>query len=131
MKRRPFIHKIVLTIVFVHLIGCTTLHPVETGPDELHYKIRNENVVNTHDWVRIITEDEKEYRFQVTEIDDQVIRGDDVVNNTEVSVPIDNIVAIETQDFSIGKTSLLVGSTVVFLYMFVIPALAIGLAASL
>jgi hypothetical protein len=126
MKNRPIIQKSILIVVIIHLIGCTSLQPIETGPDELHYKIRHENVVNIHDWVRVITEDEKEYRFQVTAIDEQVIRGDDVVNNIVVSVPIDNIVALETQDFSIGKTSLLVGSTFVAGYLLLVIILASG-----
>jgi hypothetical protein len=110
MRKHSIFRNIISILVIMHLIGCTTLHPIEIGPDELHYKIRHDNIVNIHDWVRVITEDEKEYRFQVTEINEKVIRGDDIVNNVVVSVPIDSIVALETQEISIGKTSLLVGS---------------------
>lgn len=96
----------------MHLIGCTSLKPIEAGPNELQDKIRHENIVNIHDWVRVYTEDGKEYQFQITAIDEKYIRGDDVVHGDVVSVPIDNIVALESQEVSVGKTSLLAGGTI-------------------
>ena len=124
MNKRSIFKIITSIMVIVHLIGCSTLHPIEASPDELHYKIRHENVVSIHDWVRVITDVKEEYRFQVTAIDNQVIRGDDLVNNTEVSVPIDNIVSIETQDFNMGKTTVLVGTSLFAIFLTIIIAFA-------
>ena len=109
MKARSILQKFISLVVIIHLIGCTTLHPIDASPDELQYKIRHENIINIHDWVRVITEEGKEYRFQITKINETVIQGDDVVNNTVVSVPIDSIAGLETQDINKGRTSLLFG----------------------
>jgi len=116
----------------MHLIGCTTLKPIEAGPNELQDKIRHENIVNIHDWVRVYTEDGKEYQFQITAIDEKYIRGDDVAHGNGVSVPVDSIVALESQEISIGKTSLLVGTgiaTWVLIIIIVGPILLLGAAA--
>jgi hypothetical protein len=109
LKARSTLQKFISLVVIIHLIGCTTLHPIDASPDELQYKIRHENIINIHDWVRVITEEGKEYRFQITKINETVIQGDDVVNNTVVSVPIDSIAGLETQDINKGRTSLLFG----------------------
>jgi hypothetical protein len=109
LKARSILQIIISLVVIIHLIGCTTLHPIDASPDELQYKIRHENIINIHDWVRVITEEGKEYRFQITKINETVIQGDDVVNNTVVSVPIDSIAGLETQDINKGRTSLLFG----------------------
>ena len=104
--------RIISILMIMHLIGCTSLKPIEAGPNELQDKIRHENIVNIHDWVRVYTEDGKEYQFQITAIDEKYIRGDDVVRGDAVSVPIDSIVALESQEISIGKTSLLAGGAI-------------------
>lgn len=113
-------------MVIIHLIGCTTLQPIEASPDELQYKIRHENVVNIHDWVRVVTEEGKEYRFQITKINETVIQGDDVVNNTVVTVPIDSIDVLETQDVNTVRTSLLFGLPVAAFLILVILAASSG-----
>lgn len=120
--------RIVSILVIMHLIGCTSLKPIETGPDDLQDKIRYENIVSIHDWVRVITEDGKEYRFQVTAIDEKEVRGDDVVNNNVVSVPIDSIVALEIQEINTGKNSLLVGTGVAIYALFFILLILAGTA---
>ena len=115
-------------MVIIHLIGCTTLHPIDASPDELQYKIRHENIINIHDWVRVITEEGKEYRFQITKINETVIQGDDVVNNTVVSVPIDRIAGLETQDINKGRTSLLFGLPIAAYVILIILLVSSGAA---
>jgi len=99
------------------------MKPIEAGPDELQYKIRHENIVNVHDRVKVFTEDGKEYQFQVTAIDEKDIHGEGV------TVPIDSIVAVESRDISIGKTSLLVGAgiaTYALIIILLAPVLVVG-----
>ena len=115
-------------MVIIHLIGCTTLHPIDASPDELQYKIRHENIINIHDWVRVITEEGKEYRFQITKINETVIQGDDVVNNTVVTVPIDNIDVLETQDINTLRTSVVFGLPIA---AYVLMLFAVGAALAL
>jgi len=132
MMMQSTFQRIISILVIMHLIGCTTLKPIEAGPNELQDKIRHENIVNIHDWVRVYTEDGKEYQFQITAIDEKYIRGDDVAHGNGVSVPVDSIVALESQEISIGKTSLLVGTgiaTWVLIIIIVGPILLLGAAA--
>ena len=128
MKARSTLQKIISLVVIIHLIGCTTLHPIDASPDELQYKIRHENIINIHDWVRVITEEGKEYRFQITKINETVIQGDDVVNNTVVSVPIDSIAGLETQDINKGRTSLLFGLPIAAYVILIILLVSSGAA---
>jgi hypothetical protein len=107
------------------------MKPIEAGPDELQYKIRHENIVNVHDRVKVFTEDGKEYQFQVTAIDEKDIRGIDEndIHGEGVTVPIDSIVAVESRDISIGKTSLLVGAgiaTYALIIILLAPVLVVG-----
>jgi hypothetical protein len=129
MKMQSTFQRIISIMVIIHLIGCTSLKPIEAGPNELQDKIRHENIVNIHDWVKVHSEDGKEYQFQITAIDETYIRGDDVSRGDEVSVPIDSIVALESQEISIGKTSLLVGTGIATWALFIIivgPVLLLG-----
>ena len=128
MKARSILQKFISLVVIIHLIGCTTLHPIDASPDELQYKIRHENIINIHDWVRVITEEGKEYRFQITKINETVIQGDDVVNNTVVSVPIDSIAGLETQDINKGRTSLLFGLPIAAYVILIILLVSSGAA---
>ena len=132
MMMQSTFQRIISILVIMHLVGCTSLKPIEAGPSELQDKIRHENIVNIHDWVKVYTEDGKEYRFQITAIDEKYIRGDDVVRGDEVSVPIDSIVALESQEISIGKTSLLAGGAIGIAYLIAIaiaPAAILAAAA--
>ena len=122
------IRGILTFIVIVNFIGCTTMHKIDAPPSELHYKIKHENIVNVHDWVRVTTEDGTEYRFQVTKINETVIQGDDVVNNTVVTVPIDNIDVLETQDINTLRTSLVFGLPIA---AYVLMLFAVGAALAL
>ncbi len=117
MKKRSTSQIIISIIVIMSLIGCTSMQPIEAGPDELQYKIRYEHIVNIHDRVKVFSEDGKQYQFQVTAIDENDIHGEGV------TVPIDSIVAVESREISIGKTSLLVG-TGLGVYIIIMIALA-------
>ncbi len=126
MIKNTSFRKIISIVVAINFIGCTTLQPIEAEPNELQYKIRHENIVNINDRVKVFTEDGKEYQFQVTAIDEKDIRGEDA------SVPINSIVAVESQEISIGKTSLLVGAGIGIYALIVIliaPALILAAAA--
>lgn len=118
MKKQSSFRKLISILVVINLIGCSTLQPIEAQPKELHDRIRHEHIVKVGDRVRIITEDAKEHQFQVTSIDANQISGE------SVTIPIESIVALETREISIGKTTLLAGGTIgiVFLLFLVIIA---------
>ena len=103
MRPQMTFWKLISVLVIINLIGCTSLQTIEAPPDKLHEQIRHESLVKVGDKVRIITDDKKEYQFVVTAISENEIRGKDV------TIPIDRITAVETHQFSAGKTAALAG----------------------
>lgn len=91
--------------------GCTTLKPVELPPEDLQGKILAGEIIEKGDTVKVVTREGKQYRFRVTVITDHFIAGEDV------KVSIDDIIAVETREFSGGKTSLLMGGTLLWMYI--------------
>jgi hypothetical protein len=123
IKQAGFQH-IISLVVITNLIACTSLQPIEAQPDELQDRIRHEQIVEVGDKVRIFTADGKQYQFQVTSIDANHISGE------SVTIPVDSVIAMETPEISIGKTTLLAGGTVgvAFILFLVLVAPVIFLA---
>jgi hypothetical protein len=101
MTQHSMFSRIIIILVIINFIGCTSLQTIEAPPDKLHEQIRYDDVVKVGDKVRIVTDDQKEHHFVVTAINTGEIRGEDV------SIPIDSIVTLEIREFSTGKTVLL------------------------
>jgi len=93
-------------VVVLILTGCSTMTPVEMTPDQLHDQISAGDVLSEGEKVKIVTVDGKTHKFKVSSITDVSIIGDDI------EVPIADIIAIETKEFSGGKTAVLAGSTI-------------------
>ena len=126
MNQRTTYSKIISILVIINLIGCTSLQTIEAPPDKLHEQIRHENLVKVGDKVKIVTEDQKEHEFVVTATNENEIRGEDI------TIPIDSIVAVQTREFSAGKSALLAGGiTATMLVVMIIIAIAIAPAAIL
>ena len=114
--------KLILTLTAIIVVtGCTTLKPVELSPEQLHDRIYAGEVIHEGDSVKIITSDGKHHRFKVTAITDQSVVG------KEIQLPIVDIVAVETKEFSGGKTAALAGGSYIVLAAIII----VGLGASL
>ena len=97
----------VLLLACLLATGCSTLKPVEMPPEEVQLKIAAGELIEVGDTVKIATSDGEVKSFKVTGITDALVSGDGV------EVPIDEIVAVETKEFSVGKTAALAGGTVV------------------
>ena len=87
--------------------GCSTTKPVEMTPQEVQQKISAGELIAVGDKVKIATADGEVHEFEVTAVTSEQIQGDDI------AIPIDDVVAIETKEFSAGKTAALAGGTVV------------------
>ncbi len=98
--------------------GCSTLSPVEMTPEQVQEKISEGEVIRVGDTVRIATTDGEIHKLKVTAVTAQQIVGDDI------NIAIDDIVAVETPEFSAGKTAALAGGAV--LMWAVIVAVALG-----
>ena len=96
--------------------GCTTLRPTEASPEELQRLILAGDLLEPEQRVRLVAADEVVHRFRITAIDleQQQIAGDDEV------VPIAEIVAVDTETVSVGRTALLSGGIVGIGYLIAI-----------
>jgi hypothetical protein len=90
------------------------MQQVELPAEELQAQIREGTLIRPGDRVRLVTEDEQEYRFEVTSVDRQWIGGDDI------RVPIDEVIAVRTREFSKGKTALLAAGSAGTVYLVIL-----------
>lgn len=86
-------------------VACTTLEPVNVPANELQDQIRSGALVTAGDRVRLVTADETVHKFRVKEISIE----QDMLLGKKAAVPIDHIVALETSEVSVGRTTLLTG----------------------
>lgn len=116
--------RIVVILMSVNLIGCTSLQSIEAQPEDLPGRIRSEHILKVDDEIRISTQDGKEYQLRVTSVDDTSVHGDGI------TIPIDSITTLETEKISGGKTALLFGGigSITLLVLLVIIAPVIFLA---
>lgn len=86
-------------------VACTTLEPADVPPDKLQEQLRNGVLVGAGDRVRLVTADEKVHKFRVKEINLE----QDMVLGRKDGIPIEDILALETREVSVGRTTLLTG----------------------
>ena len=101
-------------------VACTTLEPVDVQADDLQQQIRAGTLVSAGDRVRLVTADETVHKFRVTEVN----LDEDTVTGRNTGVPIGDIVALETQEVSVGRTALLTGGVGIGLAMLIAIAIA-------
>ena len=109
----------VLIILAAWLSGCSTLEPVEMPAEDLQRMILDGELSLEGESVRLVTRDGRTHKYRVTEVDEdaRLIRGKDA------AVSVNDVVAIETREFSLGKTALLAGGSYAILGLL---ALALG-----
>lgn len=108
----------VVVVMAVALVcGCSTMKPVEMPPEQVQQRISEGEIVEVGDTIKIATADDAVYKFKVTELTDLMIGGDGV------DIPIDQVVAIETKEFSLGKTAAFAGGATVVWAIIVAAAL--------
>ena len=117
---------VALALVLLLLIqGCSTVRPVEMTPEVLQQQIESTKLIEVGDSVEIVTADGQKYKFDVTKVDKEQVLGKDV------AIPIKDIVALHTREFSGGKTALLVGTTAVSAWLILSALSLIGLMAGI
>lgn len=119
--------RILLALLACALCGaaCTTLKPIEATPDEVQSKLLTETIVQPGDRIRVVTSDGSVHKFRVTEIDHE--QG--LVLGKDQRIVVKEIVAVETREISMGRSSALAGG--IGIGMMAIIAIAIAPAALL
>lgn len=87
--------------------ACTTLEPVEMPAADVQRMILTEEIPLEGESIRVVTSDGKTHKYRViaVDMDERLIQG------RKDAVSIDDVVAIETREFSVGKTALLAGGS--------------------
>jgi hypothetical protein len=95
----------ILWISVVFCASCTSLHPTEATSEQIQYRIIHEDLLKSGEQVELVTSDRAVHEFRITDID----REQGLVVGKNESVPVSDIVAVKTREFSMGKTALLAG----------------------
>jgi hypothetical protein len=117
---------LVLAVILLSC-ACTTLKPTEASPAELQRMITSENLFEPGDRVRLVTADGAVHKFRVRELD---LEQGLVIGKAD-TVPVADIVAVETREVSVGKTAVLTGGLVgawALLIYLAAPAVALSAA---
>jgi len=128
-------HSIIrLLIISIFLTGCTHLKPVEMNSKTLQDNIRKGELIEEGDRVRVITQDGSSHILTVTAVSEHVLKGelkgtgtpgtwtvsedgmdeedyeeDPGTEPTVIEILIDDIVLVEEEKITAGKTTLAVG----------------------
>ncbi|MFT4927405.1 MAG: hypothetical protein ACI8WB_003512 [Phenylobacterium sp.] len=100
-------HLVLALSLALFIQGCSSLKSVEMTPEVLQQQIVSEQMIQVGDAVTIVTADGKQHEFEVKKVDGEQVTGENVV------IQIKDIVALQTREFSGGKTALFVGGAVV------------------
>lgn len=102
-----------LSILFVLLVasGCTSMKAVEMSPEQLQQKVAAGEIIKVGDSVQIATSDGKTHKFKVSAV------TADLVSGKAIEIPVGDILAVKTREFSGGKTAALTAGGVGLLYL--------------
>lgn len=102
-----------ISILFVLLVAsaCTSMKVVEMSPGQLQQKVSAGEIVKVGDIVQIATADGQTHKFKVTAI------TADLVSGKHIAVPVADILAVKTREFSGGKTTLLAAGGIGLMYI--------------
>lgn len=101
------IRSILLTLLLFAASACTTLQPIEMAPEELQQKISTENVLPPGKQAKLVTNDGRTHKVKIRYVDPE----SGVITTEGNPVLIADVIAVETKEFSIGKTALLAAGT--------------------
>lgn len=115
----------ILWIGVVSCASCTSLKPTEATPEQIQQRITHENLLQLGERVELVTADGVVHEFRISDIDYE--QG--LVLGKNESVPVNDIVAVKTREFSIGRTALLAGGAAYWLWIWALlilgPALVL------
>ena len=96
---------VIIIVTILVLGGCTSMQPVEMQPVQLQKELVAGDIVGIGETVRLVTADGKEHKFKVISI------AKDRISGKDTDILIKDIVAVETREFSAGKSAVLATGT--------------------
>jgi len=102
-----------ISILLVLLVAsaCTSMKAVEMSPEQLQQKVSAGEIIKVGDSVQITTSDGRTDKFKVTAI------TADLVSGKNIQIPVTDILAVQTREFSGGKTTALTAGGLGLLYI--------------
>jgi len=85
--------------------GCTTVKSKQLPPEALQAQIRNGSAVQAGDEVVMVTKDGNEHTLKISVVGTDAIVGT-VDGDASVTIPIDDVLALRTEEISVGRTAL-------------------------
>jgi hypothetical protein len=93
-----------LLAITLSISACTSLQPTQAASsEEVRRQITQENLIEPGDRVKVVTADGSVHEFRVTAVD----RDAGLIKGKDEEVRIDDVVGLETREFSLGKTAAL------------------------
>lgn len=111
---------LVLLFCSVFNSACTTLQRTEATPQEVQRLILNEDLLKPGDRVKIVTADQSIYEFRIEQVDLE----QELIIGADKQVRVEDIVALETRQVSVGKTALLAGGVAYSVWILLLIAIA-------
>lgn len=111
---------LVLLFCSVFNSACTTLQRTEATPQEVQRLILNEDLLKPGDRVKIVTADQSIYEFRIEQVDLE----QELIIGADKQVHVEDIVALETRQVSVGKTALLAGGVAYSVWILLLIAIA-------
>jgi len=126
MTKQSTSQRIISILVIMHLIGCTTMKPIEPPPHATGTVDSYVGLLKKGDHIVIYPTSGESMSMEVVAVTDEELRGK-TSTDLEVIIPIADIVRIERKEFAAGDTTTAVvggGITaVVLFYIFIGPLL--------
>lgn len=91
--------RFLVVVALLPLTGCISVQKFDQPPTVLREAIRNGEIVEPGERVSVVTATQGELVFRVTELDGDAIHG------VGVEVPIDDVVALQTQRVDVLRTA--------------------------
>jgi hypothetical protein len=108
LRNHEMLTLVVCLLLGLLVTGCTTLQPMANNAETLHEGLRGGEMIKPGDRVSVVTRDGLTRLLIVTELDEYVLKGHPEGAEMEgvvIAIPIDDIVYMDGEKFSVGKTT--------------------------
>lgn len=97
-------------VASVYLSGCTSMQTVEQSPEFIQSEIAQGRILTQGIEAIVYTNKGKKFAFMVTDVSNGHITGETEDDKRIVRIAIDEIIAVQSEQISVGKTSMFAGS---------------------
>ena len=100
-----------MLVAALWLSGCTSMQSVEKSPEFIQAEIEQGRILKPGVNAIIYTNKGKKVEMTITKVENNVVVGKAKQDGVEARIAIDEVVAVEAEQISYGKTGALVGGS--------------------